>query len=820
MGTLGADLRYALRMLWKSPGFTITAVLALALGIGANTAIFSVVNAVLLAPLPYPEPDRIVVVERTFPNGTGSSASVPKFTFWKANNSVLDDLCAYDFAGPGFSLAGGDRPEQVKGIHASRGYFNVFGVKPALGRVFAQDEDSPGGARVVVLSGGLWKRRYGSDPQIVGKSVILNSDSYTVVGVLDDQFHPDPPSDLWLPLQADPQSVNNGHYLRVAGRLKAGVTLAQANAGLKLVAENYRSTHSDISMAKEEGLAAQTLLAGTVGPIRPMLLILTGAVGLVLLIACANVANLLLAQGSTRQREMAIRSAVGAARGRIVRQLLTESLLLAGAGAVFGLLLGYWGSRFLITLAPEGLPRLSEFAGGVPLNGNILGFTLTVAALTGILFGLIPALQSSRPDLNSTLKEASGRSGSGLRQNKARGLLVIGETALSVVLLIGAVLLIRTFLSLRKVDPGIDPHNVLTMQTSLIGKRYATIAQTARLEHDIVERLEALPGVLVAASTVQVPVVGTDLDLPFVIEGRPLQNTYHGNGYWRSVGAHYFDVFRIPILSGRPFNERDVQNSQPVLLINEAFATKYFAKENPIGQRITIAHGLGKEFEDQTRMIVGVARNVREAGLSQDPIPVLYVPSAQVPDLMQNFANNVLPQTWVVRTQSDPTMMTEAMRRQFLAVDSQLAVADIKTMDRLMEAGTSTENFSMTLLGSFAALALVLAAIGIYGVVSYMVEQRTNEIGIRMALGARQSSVLAMVTRHGLMLASVGVLAGLGGAFGLTRFLAKLLYGVKPVDPVTFASVAAALLLVAAMASVIPALRATRVDPVIALRSE
>jgi predicted permease len=807
-------------MLWKSPGFTIASVLALALGIGANTAIFSVVNAVLLAPLPYPEPDRIVVVERSYPNGNGRSVSIPKFIFWKANNSVIDDLAAYDFGGPGFSIAGGDRPEQVKGIHASLGYFNVFRARPQLGRVFAEEEDRPGGPRVVVLSAGLWERRYGSDPQIIGKRVVLNSDPYTVVGVLGDRFHPDPPSDLWLPLQADPQSNNNGHYLMVAGRLKQGITLAQANADLKVVGQNFRKAHPDGSMDDNEGVKAETLLAGTVGPIRLMLLILTGAVGLVLLIACANVANLLLAQGATRQRELAIRTAVGAGRGRIVRQLLTESLLLAATGALFGLLIGYWGSRALIAMAPEGLPRLAEFSGGVPLDARILGFTILVAAATGILFGMVPALQSSRPDLNSTLKEASGRSGSGLRQNKARGLLVIGETALSMVLLIGAVLLIRTFISLRKVDPGIDPHNVLTLQTSLIGNRYGNMGNVARLEHNVVERIEAIPGVLAAAPAIQLPVVNVGLDLPFVIEGRPLQDKYHGDEFWRSVGPHYYDVFRIPLVSGRVFNDRDVENSQPVLVVNEAFQTKYFPKANPVGQRVTIARGLGKEFEDKTRLIVGVVRNVRENGLNNDTVPVMYIPSAQVPELMQRFANNVLPQTWVVRTQSDPGKMTDPIRQQFLAIDSQLAVAEIKTMDHLLEGATSVQNFSMNLLGAFAVLALVLAAIGIYGVVSYMVEQRTNEIGIRMALGAEQSSVLAMVTRHGLLLASVGVASGLAGAFGVTRFLKSLLYGVKPADPATFASVAAALLLVAALASVIPALRATRVDPVIALRSE
>jgi putative ABC transport system permease protein len=386
--------------------------------------------------------------------------------------------------------------------------------------------------------------------------------------------------------------------------------------------------------------------------------------------------------------------------------------------------------------------------------------------------------------------------------------------------LIGAVLLIRTFISLRKVDPGIDPHNILTMETSLVGNRYSSIGNVARLEHDVVEHIEAIPGVIAASAAVQLPVVNAGLDLPFVIEGRPLQDKYHGDEFWRSVGPHYYDVFRIPLVSGRVFNERDVENSQAVLVINEAFQAKYFPKENPIGQRITIARGLGKEFEDKTRMIVGVIKNVRENGLNNDSMPVMYIPATQVPELMQRFANNILPQIWAVRTQSDPARMTDAIRQQFLAVDSQLAVANFKTMDHLLEGATSVQNFSMTLLGAFAVLALVLAAIGIYGVVSYMVEQRTNEIGIRMALGAEQGSVLAMVTRHGLLLAGIGVAGGLAGAFGLTRFLKTLLYGVKPADPVTFASVAAALLLVAALASVIPALRATRVDPVIALRSE
>jgi predicted permease len=819
MNSLASDVQYALRMLRKSPAFTVASVLALALGVGANTAIFSVVNAVLLSPLPYPEPDRIVSVHRRFPEGTGNSVSIPKYTFWKANNTVIDDLCAYDFVGPGFSLAGGDTPEQVKGIHAAEGYFRVFRAQTMMGRTFTKEEDTPGGAHVVVISAGLWKRRYGSDPSIIGRNVVLNADPYTVVGVLDERFQATPPADLWVPLQADPSSTNNGHYLMVSGRLRPGVTLQQANAQLKLVGDQFREGHPDF-MGKTEGVESVTLLTAEVGQIRQVLLVLTAAVGLVLLIACANVANLMLAQGATRQRELAVRAAIGAGRARLVRQLLTESIVLALAGAALGLAIGYWGSKMLVRLAPEGLPRLDELQNGVPLNATVLLFSLGVGLLTGVLFGLMPALHASRQDLSSTLKESSGRSGSGFRQNRARGLLVVGETALSVVLLIGAVLLIRTFLGLRDVDPGIDSHNVLTMQTSLIGNRYSTTAKTAQLQSDVVDRLEAVPGVLNASPAIQLPVVNFGLDLPFTVEGRPLQDKYHGDEFWRSVGPHYFDVFHIGLKAGRVFSKRDVENSPRVLVINEAFAKKYFAKENPIGQRLLVAHGLGKEFEDGPREIVGVVTSVREAGLNKELSPVMYIPSAQVPTLMQGFANNVAPQTWIIRAQGDPTLLVGAVRKQFAALDNTLAVAEIKTMDKVLEGATSLQIFLMTLLGAFAGLALILAAIGIYGVVSYMVEQRTNEIGIRMALGARPGGVLGLVARGGLLLASAGIVAGLAGAFGLTRFMEKMLYGVKPADPLTFGVVAITLLLVAALACVVPALRATRLDPVIALRAE
>jgi predicted permease len=822
METFATDLRLSIRALWKSPAFTLIAVAALALGIGANTAIFTVVNTVLLRPLPYPDSERIVFVHRVYPNGSSDSSSLPKFFAWR-EATALDAMSAYDFAGPGLNLAGGDRPEQLKGIHVSKDYFRLFGAQPALGRTFLAEEDRPGGPKVAVLSNGLWKRRFGGDPGIAGRAIQLSGEQFVVTGILAPGFESDPPSDVFMPLQPDPASTNQAHYLRVSARLKPGYSIDQANAQLKVIAGRFRKQHPR-TMDEKESAGVITLQKEMTGDVRPALLVLMGAVSFVLLIACANVANLLLARASGRQRELAIRSAIGASRWRIVRQLLTESLVLGALGGVLGLALGYAGVKVLLALTPGNVPRIGEAGTGVHLDGSVMLFTVGISLFTGILFGLFPALQASRPDLNTTLKEASGRSGTGMKQNKARGLLVISEMALAVVLLVGAALLIRTFSGLRNVDPGVETHNILTMQTSMTGERYATNALMANLERTLVQRIEAVPGVVGAAPAVTMPVQQMGLDLPIRIEGKapPADGSpFHGDEYWRYVGWHYFDVFKIPLLRGRVFNENDTLASQPVVIVNDAFARKYWPGTDPIGRRMTIGgKSLGPEFDDPVRQVIGVVRNVHENSLSQPMAPVMYIPAAQVPDGLTRFANSAIPLTWVVRTNGDPSTLSQAIQKQFASVDSQLAVAKVQTMESIVSQSTARESFNTMLLTIFAGMALALAAIGIYGLMSYSVEQRTSEIGIRMALGAARSDMMKMVVNQGMLLALIGVAVGLAAAYGLTRFLDKMLFGVKPNDPATFVIVACVLSGVALVASCVPAFRATKIDPIIALRYE
>ncbi|HEX4596083.1 MAG TPA: ABC transporter permease [Bryobacteraceae bacterium] len=823
MSSFASDLRHSIRVLLNSPGFTTIAVAALALGIGANTAIFSVVNTVLLQPLPYPEPDRIMRVERSFPGGVGSSSSIPKFMAWR-KNQVFEALTIHDFSSLGLNLGTGDHPEQVNGIHVSQEYFRVFGAAPALGRTFLPQEDLPGGAKVTVLSNDLWKARLGGDPLLIGKPLILSGDRYTVVGILPAGFHSDPPADLFIPLQADPNSNNQGHYLNVAGRLKPGVTVEAARANMKLAGEEFRRANPNW-MGPNENVTVVPLREALVGDVRPALLILVGAVGFVLLIACANVANLLLARASARHKEIAIRTAVGASRGRLVSQLLTESVLLAAVSGLVGFLIGAWGVRILLALSPGNLPRVNErdhvVSAVTALDWHVLAFTLGIAVLTGVVFGLFPALHISKLDVNSVLKETSGRSGTGLRQNRARSILVASEMALAVILLVGAALMIRTFIGLRSVQPGFDPHNVITMQTSLTGGRYDSTAKVETMVRQVVQRIEALPGAQSAAETIVLPVEG-GIDLPFLIEGRPLANgdRYTGDEQWRSVSPHYFTAFRIPLLRGRMFEDRDTGKSERVMIINQAMAKKYWPKGDPVGQRVTIGKGLGPQFEEPTRQVIGVVGDVRENGLSTADQGVMYVPQAQMTDPLTQFAVSVIPLSWAIRTAADPTALTSAIQRELQAVDSQLPIAKIRTMEQVVSESTARQNFNMLLLSIFAGLALLLAAIGIYGLMSYTVEQRTQEIGIRMALGAGRGDMLKLIVRQGMLLAGIGVAIGLGAAFGLARLLASLLFGVKTTDPFTYAAVALILTSVALFATYVPARRATKIDPLIALRYE
>ncbi|HEY7306529.1 MAG TPA: ABC transporter permease [Bryobacteraceae bacterium] len=822
MESLVADIRQALRMMRKSPGFTTVAVAALALGIGANTSIFSVVNKVLLQPLPYPEPDRLVKLGRKYPQGEGTSNSIPKYMVWRHNN-VFSFMTLYDQGGPGLNLSTGDRPEQVKGIHVSADYFKVFGVSPMRGRTFTSSEDSPNGPKAALISEKLWRSHFGSDPQIVGKTIMLNGDPYPVVGLIPGSFVPDPPADVWIPLQADPNSTNQGHYLAAAARLKPGVTLEQARAEMKLRGEEFRRLNPKW-MDKNESVSVTPMRDSMVRNVKTALLVLLGAVAFVLLIACANVANLLLARAAGRQRELAIRAAIGASRWRVVRQLLTESVILAGLGGILGFLLGAWGVRSLLLLVPGNIPRLTD-----PdqvqnvlsvIDWRIAAFTLGISFLTGILFGLFPALHISNPDVASTLKEASGRSSTGRKQNRVRKVLVGAEMALALVLLVAAALLIRTFVGLSTANPGIDPHRVLTLQTSLAGGNYTTTGKVDNLTIQVVRRIEALPGVQAAAMTIALP-TENEIDLPFTIAGKPPKSgPYNGDEQWRSVTPHYFAVFKIPLLRGRLMNERDLTNSARILVINQAMAKKYWPKEDPVGQVITIGKGLGPQFDDPPRQIVGIVGNVRETGIGDSDVGVMYIPQSQVPEGLTQLANNVLPTSWCIRSSMDPNSLRVAVQKEFQAVDGQMPISKVRPMEEVIAQGVSRQHFNMLLLSIFAGIALILAAIGIYGLMSYAVEQQTQELGIRMALGADRGRVLKLILRQGMTPAGIGVLAGLAVALGITRVLASLLYGVKAYDPATFTIVAVILSVVALLATYIPARRAMNVDPVVALRDE
>jgi predicted permease len=818
MGTLAADLVYAVRMLRKNPGFASIAIAALALGIGANTAIFTVVDSVLLKPLPYSQPDSIVKVHRQFPNGRGDSTSIPKYMVW-THNQVFAAMALYGQSGPGMNLGSDGRHEQVKVLSVSHGFFQVFGASPIQGRVFTPGEDVPNGPDLAVMSFHFWQRRFNGDPALVGRAILLNGVPYTVIGILPKGFESDPAADLWLPMRADPYSTNQGNYLAVAARLKPGVTLWQARAAMKIVGEEFRRANPKW-MDKAETVGVTPMQEAVVGEIRTTLLVLLGAVAFVLLIACANVANLLLARAAVRQREMAVRAAVGASRWRVLRQLLTESVLLAGIGGAFGFGLGSWGVRALLLLVPVDIPRMAA-ADGIstvtpPLDWRVATFTIGIALLTGILFGLLPAFHISNLDLASSLKEGGGRSGTGRRQNLARSILVIAEISLALVLLVGAALMIRTFKGLSAVNPGIDTHHILTMETSMSGSSYSTTTKVYGFSKQVVDRIEGLPGVEAASMTVMLPAVGNGgIDLPFNIVGKApgKGDQYNGEEQYRWGSPHYFQVFRIPLLRGRVFRETDTGNSLPVVIINEKMAKQYWPKEDPVGQVIIIGRGLGPQFDDRPRQIIGVVATTHETGLANGAQGVMYLPQSQIPDGLTSLANSVIPMAWAVRTVGDPMGLRAAVEHEFRTVDSLITVSNQKTMEQVLVKSMARQTFNMLLLSIFAGVALLLAAIGIYGMMSYSVEQRVQEIGIRMALGSSRGQMVRLVMGQGMRLAGTGVALGLALAYGVTKLLSSLLFGVKPGDFATFAVVAAVLTVVALLASYVPARRAASIDP-------
>jgi predicted permease len=671
-----------------------------------------------------------------------------------------------------------------------------------------------------VISNGLWRSRYGGDPGLIGKSVDLGGAPYEVIGVLGPDFHWDRPVDIWLPLQANPNSMNHLHNFFAAARLVPGVSLEQAGAAVKVASEGFRKRFPPEQSFFGRGLAIEPMQEVIVRDIRPALRLLLGTVSLVLLIACANVANLLLARASVRRREIAIRSAMGAGRLQIIRQLLTESAVLSLAGGVLGLLLGYFGLRALLLMKPGNIPRIGDRGAAVAMDWHVLLFTVLVTALAGIFFGLIPAIRASRTDLTITLKEGDTRLGGAVRRNRVRWTLVAAEVALAVVLLVGSALMMRTYVALRAVKPGFDASGVLTMDMSLDGPRFQKTAAVAELMRNGTKAVESLAGVEAAATTSSLP-LEPGYYQTFTIEGRPLaENPYHGFAFWIFISPHYFDVFHIPVVQGRAFTDHDDASGALVVAINEAMARQFWPNRTAVGERISLGKGLGANFEESPREIVGVVGDVRDEGLNSTPGPTMYVPVAQLSDTSTALNSRTYPLMWIARTRAAPFSLSANLQGKLRRASGGLPVGHVRSMQQVVLESIARNDFNATLFAIFAGMALLLAAIGIYGLVGYSVQQRTHEIGIRMALGAQSGDVLRMVAGSGMKLVLIGLGCGIAGALALTRLLSSLLFGVRPTDPRTFVAVAFGLLSVGALACYIPARRATKVGPMVALRHE
>jgi putative ABC transport system permease protein len=814
METLLQDIRYGFRMLAKNPGFTAIAILTLALGIGANTAIFSVVNAELLRPLPYRDPGQLVrtASANSRLHTVSGAVSYPDYVDWRSQNHVFQDMAAY--VDSSFALTGIEQPAHLQGATVTAGLFNLLGASPELGRGFSPQDDEPH-HHVVILSHGLWKERFGGDPGIIGRVITLDNSAYTVVGVMPASFRyllQRETPELWSSFSPLRESTDgsptmtderDAHFMRVIARMKPGVTVAEAQANLDVITASLAKQYPDSNkyfsahvVSEQEELTQS---------IRPGLFVMMVAVGFVLLIACVNVANLLLARATSRTREIAIRSALGAGRQRVVRQLLTESFLLAlGAGAL-GLLLALWGSAALVRLSPGNLPRIAE----IRTDGWVLAFTMGLSLATGMIFGLAPALQVSHANIVDALKEGALSSTAGRGRHALRSSLVIVEMALALVLLVSSGLLIRSLVHLQNVNPGFDPHNVMTSNVDLPDEKYSD-AKKAQYFQDLMPQLKALPGVQSAAGIYPLPMGGDEIRTSFQIDGHPVARSEEAHTSLRDITPDYFATMRIPILQGRDFGAQDEAASTPVIIINEALARQVFPGENPIGKHIKpeVAQGTGKPL---MREIVGVVGNVKFHDLSDEWAPESYVPYAQV-----SFGSLTL----VVRTAQDTYSLAKPMAETVRSLDKDLPTYAPKTVEEYLNDTIAQPRFNTYLLGIFAALAMLLTAVGLYGVISFSVAQRTHEIGIRMALGGQPQDMLRLIVGHGLRLAIFGVGIGLIAAFALTHFLSTMLFGVSAADPISYLAVVALLLIVVVVACYVPARRAMRVDPMVALRYE
>jgi predicted permease len=812
METLLHDLRYAIRMLGKRRGFTAVAIITLALGIGANTATFNVVNAVLLRPLPFKEPDRLVSINHSYPKlGVTGFVSAPGFIDYRGQGDLFENSAVS--TGWNINLTGQGEPERVQGRLVSAGFFPTLGFVAALGRVFLEEEDLPGKNHVVVLSHGLWQRRFGSDPAILDRQLTLNGENYTVIGVMPADFEFNSGDELWTPLGFTPELLapnqRSNEYLWMIARLKPGGTLAQAQAGMDAVANQIREQYPNIYPPESQwGLALKPLQEDFIGDIRPLLTMLIFAVGFVLLIACANVANLLLARAAARRKEIATRTALGASRVRILRQLLTESVLLALLGGALGLALSAWGVKLLVAMN-ERIPRSKE----IGIDFRVLGFTVGISLLTGIIFGLVPALHISKAGITETLKGAGRSSPITFGRKGSRSILVVAEVAIALVPLIGAGLMVKSFARVLEVNPGFRRENVLTLRLSLPVSSYRELPKVRAFYQQAIQQIESIPGVISAGGVTGLPMVASGLRGPFIIEGRPINpGEVSPNSDRRVTTSNYLKTMEIPLIRGRYFTDQDNAESPGVVIIDDAFARRYWPDEDPIGKRISFEGGPNNP---RWREIVGVVGHVKNYGLDVESKQVLYYPHLQSSAREMGLA---------VRTEGDPKGMVAAVRNAIQSVDAQQPIFRLSTMDQLVADSTTQRRFTTLLLAVFAVVALLLTAVGLYGVMSYSITQRTQEIGVRMALGAQRGSVLRMVIGHGMTLALVGIVLGLAlslvlGLF-LRRYMKDLLFDVSPIDPTMFVIISVVIGGAAMLASYIPARRATKVDPVIALRYE
>ena len=803
------DLRYGMRALRKSPGFAVIAVLTLALGIGANTAIFSVVNAILLHPLAYKDADQLV----TILHGGNGPVAAGNYVDWRDQSKSYTAMGAAEYWSP--NLTGVDNPEHIRGLRVTQNLFPMLGATPELGRLFVEAEEKAGAEHEVILSFGLWARRFTRDSGVIGKTILLDGAAYKVVGVMPQEFHFAPfwatHAELWVPLAFGERIQNRGgNSLRIFGRLKAGATLAQARAEMATITARLEQadpgTNRDVTVT--------SLKEKVVGKVAAPLLVLLGAVGFVLLLACANVAHMLSARAAGRQNEIAVRTALGAGRMRMIRQFLTENLLLAGMGGAVGLVLAFWGTRVLVAMSPANIPRVET----VTVDGWVVLFLLGITALSSIGFGLAPALQISAVNLSDTLKENPRGGSEGVQRSRLRSFLVASEFALALVLLIGAGLMVRSFFALRSVDPGFDPHHVLSMVVSVTGSKEAAVGNREIFYRQLLEKVRTLPGVESAGGINHLPLAGDQWGWPFTIEGRPKPRPGEDPvGVYRIATPGYFETMKIPILRGRAISATDNGSAPGVVVINERAAQSYWPGEDAIGKRISF----DANSENPTWVtVIGIVKDAKQGDWAAQPDEEIYLAAFQNRQFMESPESHSAYITLVARAVGDPAALTGAMKETVWSFDRNLPISEVLTMDGVVEEANAQPRFEMLLLGIFAVVALVLAGVGIYGVMSYSVSRRTHEIGIRVSLGASRRDVMMLVVRQGMVLALIGSAAGMVGALGLSRMMTSLLYGVKPTDPLIFAGVTVLLMVVALAASCVPALRAMRVDPMVALRYE